>query len=319
MQGGDEQSGEINLWNIASVSKRPQFEDFNSSRITAFSPDHSVMIYPVASTLILVDLKNGNSFPPIDGQPIGYAGSTFSSDFAYTPDGKYFITANESLNNILLWEAATRKLLYSYEISGEQLEGIAISPDSQTMAVVSQGKVKLVDMTTWSITIQFDIDIERGYMAAFTADGQRLVILDHSGNASVWNATSGQELNSTKIPNGMVKPVALSANATWMAVIVDERELQVWNIETGKEVWAYTDSGFSDISFDPWNFTFSPDGNLFAFPTGDYLLAVRETVSGKQLNIPEDLASLGGAVVFSPDGRLLAVNSDGGLTFWSVK
>lgn len=149
-------------------------------------------------------------------------------------------------------------------------------------------------------------------MTAFNPDGQSLVIVDFTGNASVWNVSNGQKLRMITVPDSGDNSVVLSPNGLWLAVDMGEQEFQVWNIETGKQVWNYTDAGFSILGF-------SPDGKLFTFITMDDLMELRDTATGKQLSIPDPLASLAGLVVFSPDGRLLAVNADTGWTFWGVK
>lgn len=312
LASGSVEANEIKLWEVSARNQVSQLEYHNREGDIAFSPDHSTLIYAHAGALRFIDLSNGKDLYPLDGE---LAGAGFSG-LAFTPDGNYFISSNYDQNNIMIWEAKTRKLLHTFRVGRGLLEGIAISPDSHTLAIVEPEIITLIDLATWSVTSQINTDIERGYLTAFSSDSKKLVTTDFYGDTSIWDMVNGNKLYNVNISGGMVKAAAISPNGEWLAVVVDESEMQVWSVESGKEVWSFQDP---DQYYDSGPSTFSPDGRLLATATAGGGLTIWESATGKQIYVSEAYAAFTPSIAFSPDGMLLAISVDGTIKLLGVK
>ena len=309
---GSLNDGEIKIWDIASQN----FDSITGSSVNpsgmAFSPDRSTLIYSLADTLHIVNLNSGNNLTVLDGHLIS-GGWAYSSGFAYTPDGKYFIAFNSQRNKLLVWEAGKQKIFFSYNIEEDEMSGIAISHKGNLLAIVSQEKISFIDIEKRTVIKEIDNNIN-GYLATFSSDDKKFILSGVHERISVWDITDGTKLYDVDVPDGVVSPAAISSDGKWLAV-VDKNQMQVWDIEQNVKIWSHKGSNVSYLD-DPWEFAFSPDGKILVFWIDEDVISIRETVTGKELTT---LNAPLGRVVFSSDCVMLAISSKDGINLFGIR
>ena len=167
---------------------------------------------------------------------------------------------------------------------------------------------------------------------AFAADGKSFLSLS-SSDAVVrqWDATSGTELRAFAGQKVRVTAFALSSDGRQLATVAGDRTVQLWNVATGKVIATWT------RKVAPSSVAFAPDGKTLAVMPGDdpETVAVLEAASGKDLHTIKvdagldprlggfnprfrDSLRMEGVVVFSPDGKFLAIHASQTITLWDT-
>jgi WD40 repeat protein len=228
-------------------------------------------------------------------------------DLAFSPDGKMLGAAWD--DTVRLWDAATGKWLRQVAV---RLRGpaqcLAFSPDGTALAVGEE-------------------DARRPPRA----DG----VLDPAGVPKVWllDAVTGRELRkpfdlpgsagegfATPLPDGKVMTAPRSVSVCRVAFAADgkllaaaatsggssssDHTIQVWEVETGQVLCRLERLPIRGQSY---RFALSPDGKSLLMPGEEPQLW--EVATGKVRARIRGHAAWGGAVAFSPDGRLLATGS----------
>jgi WD domain, G-beta repeat len=260
----------------------------------------------------------------------------FDNDLEYwsvaaSKNGKIFATSathcqKVDAGTIRVWDAASAKVLHTFELPAQVHGALALSADGKRVAGGT----------------------------CLTADGE----------VCVWDVASAQLLHKLQVPGVEYFAVALSRDGKWIAgggrLRGDRGKVIVWDLETGKVKHEWTDNFMLTIAA----LEFSPDSKLLAgggpnnsatwvwdMQTGKVKHVLREH-EVKKLAFSEDGKTLatGGADhkvilwdvakqkpritfepsttgdrtqvighVFSPDGRTLAAGcADGTIRFWPV-
>jgi WD40 repeat protein len=200
---------------------------------------------------------------------------------AFSPDGRWIATlalprADQALMGgpIHFWDAATGRLVFTYTQNGEGGRRLAFSPEGRTLALTGQ----------------------RVTLLRVGADGLELLrSFDHSGEC-----------------------LAFSPDGRFLATSTDPAEVCLWDVRSPRlirEINERRHSGHSSaggwalLSYTPNRVAFSPDSRLLVYATDNDTIAVQDVASGQDLLELDDLPTRAERVLFTPDGRLLAVDS----------
>ena len=113
---------------------------------------------------------------------------------AVTPDGKYFISAARD-NYLKIWCMKTIKVIYAVKSNIDNINSIAASRDSKTIAVGNtNGTVQLWDLATRKL-IQ---SIEACSPVIFSKDSKYLITSDVNNRIRVWQQNVGRDRLSCK-------------------------------------------------------------------------------------------------------------------------
>jgi WD40 repeat protein len=278
--------------------------------------------------------------------------STSIAWVALSPDGKVVALSGLADHAVHLWDVAAERELHPFGgHRGWPLE-IAFVGDGREVATVSRNSSSVgpvvKEWADWSLR-RWDVatGAERAvtrrnpngavHLAAFSADGRRLVTVLHNGTLRLWDVEAGKELRTWKVPTFSTRIINDRGKGA-DTVIKDARPavtrpaftpdgkvllapagptIHRWEVETGKELPLLRIVGLAqEIS---WCAP-SPDGRtLVVWVWGDACSAfLVEADTGKVLHRLEGVRGPPHTAAFSPDGRTVAVEANGALTLWEV-
>ena len=144
---------------------------------------------------------------------------------------------------------------------------------------------------------------------AYSPDGRRLA--SAGGDLKVWDAATGQEIQTLEGHSGHLTCVAFSLDGQRIAAgdASDPRkpggEVKVWGAETGREIWTLTGHTRKVSSL-----AYSPDGQRLASAAQDEV-KLWDTRTGQETQTFKGPSASVNCVAFSPDGRRLAFGRRG--------
>jgi len=152
---------------------------------------------------------------------------------------------------------------------------------------------------------------------AFSPDETLLAGCSDQSGLWVWSLKSQQMVVSPKRFGGTVRKLAISADGAWLACASIGGSLQIYRLPEGRLEW--TQPGRGDVV---QSLAFSPKSNLLACGSQQviriYDVDKKDWKEG--FNVAEGPAGSVEALVFSPDGRLLAASlGQGKIGFWRTQ
>ena len=231
---------------------------------------------------------------------------------AISPDGR--VLATSVGKNIKLWNLETGTLLKTLSGHAGDVRSVAFSPDGQLLASGSgDGTVRVWSVGAGQLRRAF---WHSGWVTtvAFNQAGTTVIGCSFSQGIKMWSVETGTLLHTLNGSN----PMALSVQQQILASNSDTRQVQLWDITTGKLQGTVTLPLSSEAKLRAMSV--SEDGNTLAVAvTGTHSIflvhlptqTVRHTLTG-HLDVINTLA-------LSPDGNTLASSSqDGTIKLWEV-
>jgi WD40 repeat protein len=205
---------------------------------------------------------------------------------------------------------------------------VAFSPDGRRLATGSkEGTLKVWDVATWQPIRGLPGHTSGITSLSFSPDGRRLASSSQGGVIEVWDrdAMSPQAPGPIVVPRprspswqgahepltlmghtGSVNQVAFSPDGMQLASASADGTIKVWDARSEPEA----------RTFVGLNMAFSPDGKWLASNQWNRPFKVWDTTTRQQIGPAFD----GGesAVAFSPDGKLIAMDSGKTVELWDI-
>jgi WD40 repeat protein len=244
---------------------------------------------------------------------------------------------------------ALRKTESQYKLRGtiSKLSDLAFSPDGARIATADDGEaIRIWNALNGSLELTLTGHTDSVNRLTFDSSGTRLATASDDQTIRVWDTSSGKSFK-IDVPQE-VWGLMFSSDGRYLAAVLANTKVKVWNAVTGQEREDYPESQVGQtfgLSFSTdWDFgkphrlahdrlgnivyqdngldsaiadrAFSPDGKYFATAKNDGTVRVRDASSGKELY---NTATLKGEkkssirkICFSPDGGAMAVGREDG-------
>jgi WD40 repeat protein len=260
------------------------------------------------------------------------------NDLVLSPDGNLLASASWDYT-ARFWNLSTRTY---QELKGhtDRVNAVAFVPGSNLIATGSSDTtIKL-----WNVVIgqphislppnsstgqqrpfrkqEFDqpgipIDDSCARLAALSADGRTFAILAAGSDdrITVWNLETHSPIRTFSYLHQHVQSVALSPDASWLAVGYEHGQVVVWNIGTGPYHILHSNDG-SRVS----SITFAPDGQRLVSVNQKGQINCWNVVTLQWIAALRSMPHLTQRLALAPDGRTLAVASGkpGQISIWDL-
>ncbi len=278
--------------------------------------------------------------------------NTTSYEIDFSSDSRYVLTGGLD-TAVKMWDVETGKELRRF--THAQIPwGVEFSKDGRFVLTTSWDRAARL----WSLQgddglLRFE-SVEAPANGALSHDGSRLALTSVDNSIRLIDTATGQELGRLTGHLGPLWDLAFSPTDDVLATISSaDGSTRLWDLNIGRAVWADPTFGGQSLAFSPdgrtlyaigstvqiydvatgqmlrdieysENFIYgalSPDGSLLATSLGtreDILLWNLATDSVVRILHP-DVGGVHRALIFSPDGRLLATGGDAGIIYlWNV-
>lgn len=156
---------------------------------------------------------------------------------AFAPDGKELATGG--VNEVLIWEAATGKLVRRLPRMPARVHALAYSSDGAHLLVGGgtageYGEAALVDAKTGARVRVFGTFEDIVLAVAFSADGKTVAVGSADRTARGFEFAGGKELWRSALHSDWITGVAFSPDGKWLATASKDRTVKVLDAPTGK-------------------------------------------------------------------------------------
>jgi len=217
----------------------------------------------------------------------------------YSPDGSTVATGlgdtDLGAGRAVLWDAVSGRRIRTFgpPHPGEEVQGLAFSPDGEMLAVLT-GKARL---GVWRVDTGEQLMSETAHSGdgsdlAFAPGGGELVTVGGDGGA-VWSVPSGVKILSFS-SGGRLDAVAFSADGRRIATAGDDRTARIWDAEKGRELLSLA-SPDAVMSV-----ALSPDGDELATGDANGVVRVHALRVGDLVRIARQHLSEGATTVVPP-------------------
>ncbi len=275
--------------------------------------------------IIALTMANGSArlIPRVEA--VGHTG--LIKGVAYTPDGRYIVTASED-KTVRIWERETGRLVKV--IRGQigpghegMLYALAISPDGKYIAVGGYG-VGVYGKNGSGKDYIFIYTLPDGklvkrlvghsnviYALAFSPDGKYLASGSHDNTVIIWDTGNWKRLKTLRGHRNHINSVAFLLDSRHLVSASLDSTLRVWDIRTGETVHILRDHEAEVIRV-----AVSLDG-LIASGSFDHTIKLWHDGEEKKTFEASDEVD---ALAFTPDGKkLIASTYDDNITLWDVE
>jgi WD40 repeat protein len=237
-------------------------------------------------------------------------------------------TAVSEPATVRVWNVADGRQLFALERAGEQ---IAFSPDGRWLATLATpragqyslgGPIRFWDAATGRLVFTWTQTGEGGHRLAFSPDGKLL-------------ALAGARITLLRVGDDGLEPLCsfrrkaeclvFSPDGRYLATSADLAAVCLWDVrnrrlvrEVGEPRSKRPEPGVSWplLSRTPERLAFSPDSRLLAYVTDNLTVRLHDLVSGQELFELDDFPMPVDRLLFTADGRLLAVDSGPAWHVW---
>ncbi len=312
--------GMVRMWDVATGQEQWAFAMHRAAAmVLAFAADGRTLAVG-SPVLRLIDTATGKEQRP----PFGHVSGVASA--AVAPDGRTIATGGE--DHIQLWDATTGRPIRRLAGHDRNVSVLQFAHDGRSLLSAGVDKtVRVWDVRTGTQQRRIEVAGAEPRPLAVTRDGNTAAVAHRDGSIGIADLATGKE--RARLPTAKESAAGTAFAVGGRTLIVWQRDhgVRVWDWPAGKQVrhFAFWDppdravppGGTGDRRDLPYAAAVSPDGRFIAYGSQGpsfpikvkQYLAIQEIATGKTLRVVEAPLPEGvGLMVFSPDGRSLAVS-----------
>ncbi len=237
---------------------------------------------------------------------------------AFGPDGKIFATGGNG-TTARLWDVATGKSVGKLLEHQAPVYALAFSPDGRTLLTAGGGVVRLWDVDTGESSGE-PLEASSGYFcsAAFSSDGQNILIPGPDQDAWLWSLPPGRQTRVPLPQPGVVSGLEYSRDGKSLLVASGDStnaEVRLWDPAAGKPMGpSLKNPGYHHPV------VLGPDGRTIVAKSGGMSTSLRilDVIAGKPIGEPLTFLSVT-HLAFSQDGKTILVGSLESNQGWSAQ
>jgi WD40 repeat protein len=233
---------------------------------------------------------------------------------AFSSDGNTLASV-ESDGQIMLWDIVSGQVRGTLSNQSKYLvSGVVFSPDSNTLASVSNNSIQLWDVRSGDVRLTLPASA-LVTAPVFSPDGETLAAVSQDASVTLWNSQSGFTTQILTDHQSGVNAIAFSPNSKVLATGGRDAQIKLWNVATGTEQASIAGESGTVVT----DLVFSPDGNTLAAVAQDASVTLWNSQSGSTTQILTDHQSGVDAIAFSPNSKVLATGGrDAQIKLWNV-
>jgi WD40 repeat protein/tRNA A-37 threonylcarbamoyl transferase component Bud32 len=235
---------------------------------------------------------------------------------AWSADGR-FLASGGADNLVIIWNAENGRTVNILEGHEGPVRMVSWPHgSSESVASASEdttAKVWRVETAEHEPILQHENTVE-GIL--WSADDSQLITGDATGQIQLWDAATGETLNSWAAHEFGLITMALSPDGSRLVSTGTDGFIRLWNPESGAELAAFSGENSSPLS-PAW----LPDNERLALSFDNNLLGIWEVRSAAENRVTRSHTGQIGSIAWTPDGRgMVSGNTGENLTrFWNLE
>ncbi|MGW0839016.1 nSTAND1 domain-containing NTPase [Streptomyces sp. NPDC002787] len=299
----------------------------DDDNMAAVGFDHAGRALAVAEGGQVLDVATGRVATTLKG-PTG-----LEMAVAFSPDGHTLATSTRD-HTAQLWDLDTGRVLSTLRSSTGVVSSLAFATDGKTLATGTEdGTVQLWDVADGERKTTLTSASSRVESMAFAPNGKTLAAGSYDGTVRLWDLATGRADTTLTGHTRPVMSVAFSPDGDDLATGNEadssgggDVSVRLWNVAANRPR-ATLDIAGGDLQ----SMAFSPDGDTIATSsvrtnhkgwTTTGVIRLWDTATRRPRATLDDgktdMMGGGGSVLFSPDGRTLAVVDGPGAQLWDL-
>jgi WD40 repeat protein len=212
---------------------------------------------------------------------------------------------------VYLWEEANLLQPPALLQHTNRIVGLALSPDGQTLATISDQEMTLWNVPARRALAQCPV---LGWSVCFSPDGTMAAIGDGADAITLWDVASQSKAATLRGHTRPALALAWSPDGSTLIAGCEDKAVRVWDIGTLQLVTNLL-AHSSQVNAVAW----SPDGRQVATASADQTVILWEAGTWSKLTTLKGHFNEVWSIAFSPDGKLLVTGSkDQSIRFWST-